>query len=81
MTQVSPLRCRMIEDMTIRNLSPATQQSYVYAVSKCQSARKKGSYAFSVQLTLVPGARMPERDDSPRGHQSWTQCSHSCLRT
>lgn len=34
MTQVSPLRRRMIEDMTIRNLSPATQQSYVYAVAK-----------------------------------------------
>jgi hypothetical protein len=24
----------MIEDMTIRNLSPATQQSYLYAVAK-----------------------------------------------
>jgi hypothetical protein len=24
----------MIEDMTVRNLSPATQQSYVYAVAK-----------------------------------------------
>jgi site-specific recombinase XerD len=34
MAQISPLRRRMIEDMTIRNLSPATQQSYVHAVSK-----------------------------------------------
>jgi site-specific recombinase XerD len=34
MAETSPLRRRMIEDMTIRNLSPATQQSYVYAVSK-----------------------------------------------
>ena len=34
MTQVSPLRRRMIEDMTVRNLSPATQRSYVYAVAK-----------------------------------------------
>jgi integrase/recombinase XerD len=34
MAEVSPLRRRMIEDMTIRNLSPATQQSYTYAVSK-----------------------------------------------
>ena len=32
--QMSPLRRRMIEDMTIRNLSPVTQQSYVHAVSK-----------------------------------------------
>ena len=34
MTEMSPLRRRMIEDMTIRNLSPATQQSYVHAVAK-----------------------------------------------
>ena len=33
-TSISPLRQRMIEDMTIRNLSPATQRSYLYAVSK-----------------------------------------------
>src|SRR5271165_5575607 len=34
MADMSLLRRRMIEDMTIRNLSPATQQSYVHAVSK-----------------------------------------------
>lgn len=34
MAEVSPLRRRMIEDMTVRNLSPATQRSYVHAVSK-----------------------------------------------
>src|SRR5579862_3342146 len=34
MATISPLRRRMIEDMTIRNLSPATQQSYIYAVAK-----------------------------------------------
>ena len=31
---VSPLRRRMIDDMTLRNLSPATQRSYLNAVSK-----------------------------------------------
>jgi integrase/recombinase XerD len=31
-TEVSPLRRRMIEDMKIRNLSPATQESYIRAV-------------------------------------------------
>jgi integrase/recombinase XerD len=31
---VSPLRRRMIEEMTVRNLSPATQRSYVHAVAK-----------------------------------------------
>jgi hypothetical protein len=34
MAEISPLRRRMVDDMMIRNLSPATQQSYLYAVSK-----------------------------------------------
>ena len=34
MAQMTPLRRRMIDDMTVRNLSPATQLSYVYAVAK-----------------------------------------------
>ena len=34
MTEMSPLRRRMIEDMTVRNLSRSTQQSYIYAVAK-----------------------------------------------
>lgn len=33
-TAISFLRRRMIEDMTVRNLSPATQRSYLNAVSK-----------------------------------------------
>ncbi len=32
--QLSPLRRRMIEDMTVRNLLPATQRSYIHAVAK-----------------------------------------------
>lgn len=34
MAELSPLRRRMIEDMMVRNLSPATQRSYVHAVAK-----------------------------------------------
>jgi integrase/recombinase XerD len=34
MAQMSPLRRRMSEDMTLRNLSRQTQQSYIYAVAK-----------------------------------------------
>ena len=33
-TAVNPLRRRMIDDMTIRNLSPTTQRSYLHAVTK-----------------------------------------------
>src|SRR5215467_8873887 len=31
---VSPLRRRMIEDMTVRNLSPTTRKSYIHNVKK-----------------------------------------------
>ena len=34
MVEINPVRRRMIEDMTVRNLSPATQRSYLAAVSK-----------------------------------------------
>jgi integrase/recombinase XerD len=34
MAELSPLRRRMIEDMTVRNLLPATQRSYISAVLK-----------------------------------------------
>lgn len=34
MASISPLRRRMVDDMTIRNLSPASQRSYIHAVSK-----------------------------------------------
>ena len=34
MAEISLLRRRMIEDMTVRNLSPATQRSYLHAVAK-----------------------------------------------
>jgi integrase/recombinase XerD len=34
MATISPLRRRMIEDMMVRNLAPATQQSYLYAVAQ-----------------------------------------------
>ena len=34
MAEMSPLRRRMVEDMTVRNLSPATQRSYLHAVAK-----------------------------------------------
>ncbi|WP_345947047.1 site-specific integrase [Bradyrhizobium sp. 174] len=34
MATMSPLRQSMIEDMTVRNLSPSTQKSYIYAIAK-----------------------------------------------
>jgi hypothetical protein len=34
MTEMSPLRRPMVEDMTVRNLSQAAKRSYVNAVAK-----------------------------------------------
>ncbi len=34
MARMTALRCQMIEDMKIRNLSPVTQRCYVHAVAK-----------------------------------------------
>jgi site-specific recombinase XerD len=59
MAEMSPLRRRMIADMTIRNLSPATQQSYIYAVAKfsrhfgCSPDRLSLEQVRSYQLHLI----------------------------
>ena len=53
------LRDRMIEEMKLRNFSPATQESYVYAVSRLARYHKKSPdqlskediRAFLVHLT------------------------------
>ena len=61
MVEMSPLRRRMIEDMTVRNLSPATQKSYNHAVAKFsryfgRSPDRLGLedvYAFQVHLASM----------------------------
>ena len=55
MATMSPLHHRMIEDMTIRNLSPATQRSYLHAVSKFS----RHSAGRRIALALVMS--MPSR--------------------
>ena len=63
MGQISPLRRRMIEDMTVRNLAPATQQSYLYAVAKfsrhfgCSPARLGLEHVRAYQVHLAAQKR------------------------
>src|SRR3979490_3026670 len=67
MAEISPLRRRMIEDMPVRNLSPATQQSYLNAVSKFsryfgRSPDRLGLedvHAFQVHLVVATGISWP----------------------
>ena len=49
MTEMSPLLRRMIEDMTIRNLSPATQRSYIHAVVKFSRYFKRSQDTISIE--------------------------------
>ncbi|WP_246787922.1 phage integrase N-terminal SAM-like domain-containing protein [Bradyrhizobium sp. CCBAU 53421] len=44
MATISPLRQSMIEDMTVRNLWPSTQQSYIYAIAKFSYAPDRLSF-------------------------------------
>ena len=47
----SPLRQRMIEDMTMRKLNPKTQSGYIRAVKKLtQLSRPFSSYRESVRI-------------------------------
>ena len=52
MAQMSALRRRMIDDMTLRNLSPATQQS-----SNPRSTRLPSSAVFSAVRRIGWGSR------------------------
>ena len=63
MASISPLRRRMIDDMMVRNPSPSTQQSYLYAVAKfsrhfCRSPDRLGLREVrAYQLHLIAQKR------------------------
>ena len=52
MAQMTPLRRRMIDNMTGRNLSPATQQSYVYGEP---SSAVSSAFRWIPYITLAEG--------------------------
>lgn len=47
--RTSPLRRRMIDDITTRNLSLATQQSYLHAVQKLSRYFKRSPDKLSLE--------------------------------
>ena len=74
MAEISPLRRRMIEDMTVHNLSPATQQSYLNAVSKF--SRYFGRSPDRLGLGRSPDRRSPDR----LGLEDVQAATHACSR-
>ena len=78
MTEISPLRRRMVEDMTVRNLSPATQRSYLYAVAKF--SRFFGKSPERLDLEDVRTYQAIWRPRASRGRRStrrWPRCASS----
>jgi hypothetical protein len=59
MATTSPLRQRMIEDMTIRNLSQATQHSYIYAVRKFSRHSEPGDGTWKGSRIIRSGRPLP----------------------
>lgn len=56
--QVSPLRQRMIDDMTIRNMSVNTQKAYIRAVANFSSLRHDEEPAADVRRTGIRQLRV-----------------------
>jgi integrase/recombinase XerD len=51
---ISPLRQRMIDDMTMRNLSANTQETYIRSVAQFSAFHRRCAWPLSVlQLTHV----------------------------
>jgi hypothetical protein len=77
MATMSPLRRRMIEDMTVRNLSRSTQQSYIYAVAKFSRHFVSGHAAAAPPSSVMNSRRFM---GSPPQAGSRT-LPHRCART
>jgi protoheme ferro-lyase len=52
-TAVSPLRRRMIDDMMLRNLSPATQRSYLHVWLEEQVAKLSRSHDLAKAINYM----------------------------
>ena len=68
MAEIRPLRRRMVDDMMIRNLSPATQQSYLYAAAKFSQR----AYAGRTPANVAGGGTRRAAPTSPRSPMSST---------
>ena len=62
---ISPLRQRMIDDMTMRNLSPSTQETYIRSVAQFSAFHRRSPDRLGVEhlrsfiCTLYPAVWWP----------------------
>ena len=54
----TPLRQRMIDDMTLRNMAPNTQKAYIRAVANFSSLRHDEEPAAALRRAGIPQPRM-----------------------
>src|SRR5277367_520668 len=69
---ISPLRQRMIDDMTMRNLSPSTHETYIRAVAQCVSP------AISRQARGGAFAGISSAPCVTRSHGQFHLCEDGC---
>jgi len=50
---ISPLRQRMIDDMTMRNLSPSTHETYIRAVAQFSAFHRRSPDKLGVEHLRV----------------------------
>ena len=79
---ISPLRQRVIDDMTKRNLSPSTHETYIRAVAQFSAFHRRSPDKLGVEHLREARADQglvavePEGEanqDRRQGHQPWPQ--------
>jgi hypothetical protein len=91
--QITPLRQRMLDDMALRNMSPATQRGYINAVKNFSEPgkpfkpnRKRYYVGVTVRNRSVSGTlwrlvqKIAGRPFGQRrcfGHRFWTKIAHA----
>ncbi len=71
MATITFLRQRVIEDKTVRNLSPATRQSYIYAVTKFSCQFNRSPDQLSVAGAVCRLAKPPTMVHNPQRRRSF----------
>ena len=80
--QISPLRQRMIDDMTIRNMSPSTQKIYIRAVANFSAFHRRSPDKLDVRgcARVSAAPRLPRPRGQARSTRSWVRCDSSTAR-